>query len=244
MRDYCRQLPSLKKASKTQAILGIILSIIILFLGAGANFLLANLGSAPEYNGSNWREIQMYDAHQIQHLACGFIFLAIGTLLLIYNLVFLDKVRANRGAGVFKVIKVGCLISLYIELITNFSYLVLYSIIFRSGRAGWLPFGILLPQSLFLLLTVLGIYGIHGGKPKIVSAYIYIKGIFNALAIILFLVLMILFYGIGLLIIPFLLLVMFVYYYLKIFALQVNMMDVSSVQPNHHQLINTSEDKV
>ena len=53
-----------------------------------------------------------------------------------------------------------------------------------------------------------------------------------------------LFYGIGLLIIPFILLVMFVYYYLKIFALQVNMMDVSSVQPNHHQLINTSEDKV
>ena len=55
---------------------------------------------------------------------------------------------------------------------------------------------------------------------------------------------MILFYGI-VLIIPFILLVMFVYYYLKIFALQVNMMAVTSVRPNHHlQLINPSEDKV
>ena len=87
------------------------------------------------------------------------------------------------------------------------------------------------------MLTVLGIYGIHGVKPKIVSAFIYIKGIFYALAIILLLVLIV-YYGVLLIIPSLLLVVIFVYYYLKIFVLHVNMMAITPVNNGlYHQLI-------
>jgi hypothetical protein len=245
LRDFCCNLPSLKKASKYAAIHGIILNILILVLGAGGNFLLGGLGSPPEYNED---EYHRNDHRQLLYNTNGIIFVVIGTLLLIYNLVLLNRVRANRAVGVFKTIKVGCLVSLYVELITNLAHLVMHAYIFASHLDG-LAVGILFSQSLFLLLTALGIYGIHDVRPKIVSAYIYFKAIFYALVIILFLVLMTVFNdsrtdSVRLLIIPFILMVIFVYYYLKIFVLQVNMMMVSPVIHDHHQLINASEDKV
>merc|ERR550519_2435463 len=46
----------------------------------------------------------------------GATLLVVGTLLLPYNLL-LSSVKDNNGAGVFKIIKVGCLIVLYLELI-------------------------------------------------------------------------------------------------------------------------------
>merc|ERR550519_916090 len=47
----------------------------------------------------------------------GAALLVVGTLLLLYNLLLLSSYRNNNGAGVFKIIKVGCLIVLYLELI-------------------------------------------------------------------------------------------------------------------------------
>lgn len=240
LRDFCCQLPSLKKASKYQAILGLIISTIFLVLGTGGNFLLASLASS-ERNGTLF----------VWSFQFGITFVTVGALLLIYNLVLLSKVRANRGVGVFKTIKVGCLISLYIELITTFGFLLLYFVIIieskmdgrqmENGDGYWtLALGILL--SLLLLLTVLGIYGIHGVKPKIVSAFIYIKGIFYALAIII-LLLMIVSNGVLPIIPSILLLMIFVYYYLKTFVLHVNMMTVDPNSPYQHQLVNTPDDE-
>ena len=237
LRDFCCQLPSLKKASKYQAILGLIISTIFLLLGTGGNFLLARLAytSSNDSYASYKRNGTLY----IWSFQFGITFITVGALLLIYNLVLLSKVRANRGVGVFKTIKVGCLISLYIELFTTFGFLLLYFVIIieskMDGRQmtngdGYLTLALGILQSLLLLLTVLGIYGIHGVKPKIVSAFIYIKGIFYALAIILLLV-MIVFNGVFLILPSLLLVMIFVYYYLKIFVLHVNMMTVDSNSP-------------
>lgn len=239
LRDFCCLLPSLKQASKYQAIFGITLSIIILVAGTGGNFLLFGLSSDQEDNERS----RDPEPRPELYLSIGIILFIIGTLLLIYNLVLLLKVRANRGVGVYKTIKIGCLISLYTELIVNFSHIVLLSFVLPSDGT---KVGILLVQSLFLLLTASGIYGIHGLKPRIVSAFIYFKGIFYALAIIIFLVAMI-YGGISvfyILIIPFILFLIFTYYYLKILVLQVNLMLVSQGSPHHQQLINASEDKV
>jgi len=240
LRDFCCQLPSLKKASKYQAILGLIISTIFLLLGTGGNFLLARLAytSSNDSYASYKRNGTLY----IWSFQFGITFITVGALLLIYNLVLLSKVRANRGVGVFKTIKVGCLISLYIELFTNFGFLVMNFVSVILIGYMELVVDILFSQSLLLLLTVLGIYGIHGVKPKIVSAFIYIKGIFYALAIILLLV-MIVFNGIFLILPSLLLVMIFVYYYLKIFVLHVNMMTVDPNSPNQHQLVNTPGDK-
>ena len=234
LRGFCCDLPSLKKAAKYHAIEGIVLSILILVLGAGGSFLIAGLLSDPNYaiQGYSPEATAMY----------GVIFLAIGSLFLIYNLVLLSRVRDNRTVGVFKIIKVGCLVSLYIELIAEFAFLLLYSIIFSNLRMSGISTGVLIGGTLFksllFLLTALVIYGIHGAKPKLVSAFIYIKGILYAIAIILSLT-WIVAYSQYSMIIPFILFVVYMDYYLKIFVLQVNMMTVDPVTHDHHQLINT-----
>ena len=92
LRDFCCDLPPLKKASKYVAIHGIILCILILVLGAAGNFLLAG-------------SVENRDHVVDRYLTIGFIFLAIGAFLLIYNLILLNRVKANRGVGVFRTIK-------------------------------------------------------------------------------------------------------------------------------------------
>ena len=88
LRGFCCDLPSLKIAAKYQAIQGIILSLLILLLGAGGNFLLAGLH--PTNIGPKPEAIAMY----------GVIFLAIATLLLVFNLVLLSRVRDNHCQAV------------------------------------------------------------------------------------------------------------------------------------------------
>ena len=221
-RGFCCDLPSLKMAAKFHAVEGIILSSLILVLGAGANFLMARLVSDPRYG-------------LISSVEYGVIFIVIGTLLLIYNIFLLRRVKDNRAASVYKIIKIGCLLSLYIELITEFVYLLLHLFL------HWLHPSLyrILLNSLFFLLNVLVIYGIHGVRPKIVSAYIYIKTILFALAIPL------IWFGIWyfafyLMIIPCIFIMVFMDYYLRLFALQINMMSIGPVSNDHHKLyINT-----
>ena len=220
LRGFCCELPSLKKAVQYHAFKGIVLSILILLVGTGGNFLIAGLKA---------------------HATYGVIFLTIETVLLIYNLILLKSVRDNRTAGVFKIIKVGCLVSLYIELITEFAFLLLHILLRRPGvPIGVLIAGIFLTSAL-LFLTALVIYGIHGDKPKIVSAYIYIKGILFALVILVFLtgiIYIVVAYSIHgfyiyVTIIAFILFVISMDYYLKLFALQVNMMTIDQVIHGH-----------
>ena len=229
LRGFCCDLPSLKMAAKFHAVEGIILSLLILVLGAGGNFLYAGLITDP-YGQSN--AIAMY----------GVIFLAIGTFFLIYNLFLLHRVKDNRAASVFKIIKVSCLVFLYLELATELAVLLLHTIFFDNLRVSGIPVGVLVAgilfKSLFFLLTALVIYGTHGVKPKIVSAYIYIKGILYALAILSFWY-GIVAYSIYQMIIPLILFVACMDYYLKLFALLVNIMTIGPVSHDHHQLINT-----
>ena len=229
LRGFCCELPSLKKAVQYHAFKGIVLSILILLVGTGGNFLIAGLKA---------------------HATYGVIFLAIETVLLIYNLLLLERVRDNRTTGVFKIIKVGCLVSLYIELIPEFAFLLLHILLFNDLRRSGVPIGVLIAgifwTSALLFLTALVIYGIHGDKPKIVSAYIYIKGILFAQVI------LILFTGITyimeahsihgfyiyVMIITFILFVISMDYYLKLFALQVDMMTIDQVIHGHPQPLN------
>ena len=229
LRGFCCELPSLKKAVQYHAFKGIVLSILILLVGTGGNFLIAGLKA---------------------HATYGVIFLAIETVLLIYNLLLLKSVRDNRTAGVFKIIKVGCLVSLYIELITEFAFLLLHILLFNDLRRSGVPIGVLIAgifwTSALLFLTALVIYGIHGDKPKIVSAYIYIKGILFALVILLFLMRIIYIvvaysnhgFYIDVTIIAFILFVISGDYYLKLFLLQVNMMTIDQVILGHRQSLN------
>lgn len=163
LRDVCIGLPSLKKACKYQAIHGIILSLLFFLLGVvGGYFLVTGLGSAATLG-----------------YGVGAALLVVGTLLLIYNLLLLSSVRNNNGTGVFKIIKVGCLILLYLGIFT-----MLGGVIWLADRgsdptpAGGLIGGLVLG----IFLTSLAIFGIHSAKPKIVSLYICI------IAIILFMI--------------------------------------------------------
>ena len=222
-------LPSLKMAAKYEAVEGIILSSLILVLGTGGNFLMA-------WIIRNSYELRYKYGRPEAFAINGVIYLAIGAFLLIFNLILDSRVKANQALGVSKIIKVGCLVSLYIELITGFTSLVVKTIFYQNNL--YLYLGILL-NSLFFLLTALVIYGIHGVRPKIVSAYIYIKTILFALAIPL------IWFGIWyfafyLMIIPCIFIMVFMDYHLKLFALQINMMSNGPVSNAHHQLyINT-----
>lgn len=224
LRDVCCSLPSLKKASKNQAILGIILSILTLLLGAVGNFLLAGLHiiSPPIGYGS------------------GAVYLVEGALFLIYNLFLLRSVRDNQGLRVFRIIKVGCLIFLYLQLILEVLALLGIVILFAQPSPQVSVGGLvaaLLIDFIALFLSALPIYAIHRVKPKIVSVYIYIMSILFTIFVIIGIIGAFLY--LHLVLVSFIVLVFKLDYYLKIFVLHLNMMTVGSVNKNHHQLINT-----
>merc|ERR550519_71799 len=191
----------------------------------------------------------------------GATLLVVGTLLLPYNLL-LSSVKDNNGAGVFKIIKVGCLIVLYLELI---DMLVMGLVTLLAHRGSNPILAVELVGFLVdIFLTSLAIFGIHRAKPKIVSLFIYIKFILFFITTILFWVLLFLvafcrvdagdvdvffgdffaaFYGVGPIAISSLfgiiLVVWIMDYYFKLFALHVNMMTNAQVTYNlHHQELN------
>ena len=168
-----------KQACQNLAIHGIILSILILLLGAGGTFLVTAL-SRSDLQG----QAAMY-------WTLGLGLFGAGVLLLMYNIFLLKRVMANRGKSVFKTIKFACLAFLFGELLINCYYLVSNSIALAcphqvDGQAVLV--GIVVSRVLLILLTALGIFGIEAVKPKIVSVYTCIKGIFFTLVIIIILV--------------------------------------------------------
>merc|ERR550519_484917 len=193
----------------------------------------------------------------------GATLLVVGTLLLPYNLL-LSSVKDNNGAGVFKIIKVGCLIVLYLELV-DMLVMVFMGLVTLADR-GSIPILAVELVGFFvdIFLTSLAIFGIHSAKPKIVSLFIYIKFILFLIMIILFWVLLFLvafcrvdagdvdvffgdffaaFYGVGPIAISSLFAIIIVVwimdYYFKLFALHVNMMTNAQVTYNlHHQELN------
>ena len=254
--DVCSGLPSLKKASKVHAIEGIILSLCVIFLvlGLGWHYLTSRHGlTDASYYGAMWT------------FMFGATSLLVGTLLLIYNLILLSSVMNNQGVRVFKIIKVGCLILLYLQLIVSMVSLFLVSILVfdhpdsfpNRNQVGVLT-GILV-DLLFLFLRVLVIYAIHSVKPGILSLYIYI----TATLVFLCAIFVGAFIGgfmtgyidgfqsvdevygltfpvltiIGILVIIFV--VSILDYYLKIFVLHRNMMTRAPVSINHHPQLTT-----
>ena len=98
VRNFCCRLLSLKEASKFLAVKGIVLAILILVIGAGGSFLLIGLRSS--YNPAYYQGVP---EHFFAYYA-GVGALVSGILLLIYNIVLLNKVEDNQAAGVFKTI--------------------------------------------------------------------------------------------------------------------------------------------
>ena len=260
LRDVCAGLPSLKKASKHQAIHGIILSLIFLVLGVVTGWLLIS-------------DKIYFEQRICYNLAFGFgaTFLVVGTLLLIYSLVLLRSFWNDQGFRVYQIIKGGCLILLYLELIIKLIIFIGMVILLAYQDLG----SVLIPAEGFLVLhlflTVLAIFAIHNVRPKIVSLYIFITAILSILMIIFFSICAILLFRSALLnkyfagffddyygwsrrgaffpnwvnhnIIVFLILSFFFVlflvslmtdYYLKIFALHVNMMTITPVNNLYH----------
>ena len=252
----------LKEASKYLAYHGFILSLLFMVLGAGVTIIgvIAGLGS-------------------VTTLACwiGAGCLVMATLLS-YNLFLLRSVRDNNGVTVFKIIKIGCLILLYLQLITMGLVILLAD---RGSDPTPAGIGFLV---LGIFLTSLAIYGIHCDKPKIVSWYIYFMSIVFVTAFILFMICSVLLFFVALcvvdlggffaafhcaltiylqsivlqsqsraqsivpalivlIMISFLFVVILVafitVYYLAIFALHVNMMNIAPVKNNlhHHEML-------
>ena len=239
VRDFCCRLLSLKEGSKFLAVKGIVLAILILVIGAGGSFLLIGLRSnyPPDYYQGISEHVYAYYA--------GAGALVSGILLLIYNIVLLNKVEDNQAAGVFKTIKVGCLISLYIELLYGFLRFLGF-VIFLSGislvflndyvqihdsHLGINIVGII-GTILDLLITSLVIYAVHTNNSKIVEIYIYYEGILLVISFISLFV----FTG---LVYPALIIMSFIgiwwqIYLLDLFVQHLNMMIIA--QPSENQL--------
>ena len=165
----CRPFLFLKEASNYLAILGTVMSLIILVFGAGGSFLLWGLRDPtihyygiPEY----------YVAGGVGVLA-----LVHGILLLIYNIILLNNVRNNRAAGVFKTIKVGCLFVLFRQVLWGLLLSAGFVCLLAEVTRTRIPFagqvGGLVGSIVGLLLTSLHIYAVLSAKPKILSRNIY-----------------------------------------------------------------------
>ena len=145
---------TLKEASKHQAVHGIIQSLLFFVFGVGLYWLLPHLKSASYY---------------------GLPSLLVGTLLLIYSFILLSSVLNNQGLRTFRIIKVGCLILLYLELIIKLIFFVEIVIQLADSSRYAIPVGGLIEfffHLLALFLSGLGIFAIHSDKRKIVSLYI------------------------------------------------------------------------
>ena len=124
IRDIClRRTVSLKEACYNRAVAWIVLAVITLLLGALGSFLLGGLRSHNiTYYGLPEDRIAM---------AVGVGSLVDGILLLVYSIILLNKVGDNGAPEVFKTIKVGCLIFLYLELIENFLLCVFFVVLLQ-----------------------------------------------------------------------------------------------------------------
>lgn len=256
MRDFCfRRFVNLKEACNYKAVRGIVLAIIFLVFGAGGSFLLAALRShnityqglpeeafAFEVGVESLVEGLVLFFLGLPEKACAFSVgvtsLVDGLLILIYSIILLNKVWNYGAGGVFKTIKVGCLIILYLQLIKSFLFCVTFVVLLMPlhlirnpiSEAG-LICG-LVGSVLALLLTTLGIYAVHAVKPKIVSMYIFITYIYTLVSSSIFLG-----YFVSevypALIIKFILIVMGKAFSLGLFVLHVNMMNIGIFSPNN-----------
>ena len=56
------------------------------------------------------------------------VFLVEGIFLLIYNIILLKSVKKNESVAIFKTVKLGCLIFMYLQLIDYLLYFVYFLI--------------------------------------------------------------------------------------------------------------------
>ena len=185
----CCNRSSLKDASMTVTIFGIILGIFILVGGAGGSFFIALLYSAF----SNLERTRVSTLQLSVDIGTGVALLLNGSGLVIYNILLLKRVKKNDAGAVFKTVKLGCLIFLHVQLIIELVICVVSLILLADPEDSNLQLShkitMLVSGFLGLLLTLLVLCAIHMVKPKMLNVYIYILTILNILAAIIFTVL-------------------------------------------------------
>ena len=149
------------------AIYGIVLGIVILLIGAGGNFLIGGLRNENYYGV---RESTVA-------LGAAVAFLVEGILLLVYSIILLKSLSGNQTVRVFKTIKAGCLISIYVQLLEQFVILFCLVVLLVKRDEYFVPLymliGGLVGDILALLLSVLVLYAVYKVKPGIITFYIY-----------------------------------------------------------------------
>ena len=185
----CCNRSSLKDASMTVTIFGIILGIFILVGGAGGSFFISLLYSAF----SNLERTRVSTLQLSVDIGTGVALLLNGSGLVIYNILLLKRVKKNDAGAVFKTVKRGCLIFLHVQLIVELVICVVSLILLADPEDSNLQLShkitMLVSGFLGLLLTILGLCAIHMVKPKMLNVYIYIVNILNLLLVIIFVVL-------------------------------------------------------
>ena len=185
----CCNRSSLKDASMTVTIFGIILGIFILVGGAGGSFFIALLYSAF----SNLERTRVSTLQLSVDIGTGVALLLNGSGLVIYNILLLKRVKKNDAGAVFKTVKLGCLIFLHVQLIVELVICVVSLILLADPEDSNLQLShkitMLVSGFLGLLLTILGLCAIHMVKPTMLNVYIYIVTILNVLLVIIFTVL-------------------------------------------------------
>ena len=156
---------SLKELSKC----GIILGVIILVVGAGGNFLIAGLYSSPP------------TLKLLLTIGTAVVFLVEGIFLITYNILLLKSVKENEAVAVFKKVKLGCLICLYLLLIENVLFSVFYLIglayPYEESELGvWIT--MLVFSFLVLFTTAMNLYAIYMVKPKLLKFFVLILTVF------------------------------------------------------------------
>ena len=156
---------SLKELSK----FGIILGVIILVVGAGGNFLIAGLYSSPP------------TLKLLLAIGTAVVFLVEAIFLLSYNILLLKSVKENEAVAVFKKVKLGCLICLYLLLIENVLFSVFYLIglayPYEESELGvWIT--MLVFSFLVLFTTAMNLYAIYMVKPKLLKFFVLILTVF------------------------------------------------------------------
>ena len=240
----CCNRSSLKDASMTVTIFGIILGIFILVGGAGGSFFIALLYSAF----SNLERTRVSTLQLSVDIGTGVALLLNGSGLVIYNILLLKRVKKNDAGAVFKTVKLGCLIILYAQLISELLICVSSPILLADPDDSkdkdelklQLSHNIAMLVSGFLglLLTILGLCAIHMVKPTMLNVYIYIVTILNILLAIIFAVFCFVVPFSPLLIISSIVDRLLVSYSVLLFALHFYMMTIPPPLKNQHQLQN------
>ena len=234
----CCNRSSLKDASMTVTIFGIILGIFILVGGAGGSFFIALLYSAF----SNLERTRVSTLQLSVDIGTGVALLLNGSGLVIYNILLLKRVKKNDAGAVFKTVKLGCLIFLHVQLIVELVICVVSLILLADPEDSNLQLShkitMLVSGFLGLLLTLLVLCAIHMVKPTMLNVYIYIVTILNVLLAIIFTVLSFVALFSPLLIISSIVDRLWVSYSVLLFALHFYMMIIPPPPKNQHQLQN------